>query len=308
MTQKQINTQINNPMNQEFINVFHRLGLPKHFNHYGNKEFSNYQRVALIILFVRSKKSLRDFSKELYESLWIKWLHLRKIPAKSTIHDWLKLFSMKQIRMLNTVLLNNKTELAAIDGTGFDSWQRSRHYAKRIGEPNMPYAKADLFIDVKTKQILDFSLETHKIHDAKVAKRIFKRCKIRGMKILADKGYDSEPLHELVRRRGAVMYAPVRQKCKTSLRKRPKGRYRRECLELPIFQGMRSIVETVNFMLKQTQIPTLRSKKSLMKKREFGWHIALFNMKRKILLENSQENQEVLFLLIIQNVRFRTRP
>ncbi len=81
MKQKQL-TQINNPMNREFINSFHRLGLPMHFNHYGNKEFSNYQRVALIILYQRSKKSLRDFTKELHESLWIKWLDLRKIPKK----------------------------------------------------------------------------------------------------------------------------------------------------------------------------------------------------------------------------------
>ena len=39
---------------------------------------------------------------------------------------------------------------------------------------HMPYAKADLFIDVKTRKIIDFGLLTKRAHDAKVAKKIFK--------------------------------------------------------------------------------------------------------------------------------------
>jgi len=303
MNQKQI-TQINNPMNREFINSFHRLGLPMHFNHYGNKEFSNYQRVALIILYQRSKKSLRDFCVELHESLWIKWLNLKKIPSKSAIHLWLKLFNMRHIRMLNSVLLTHKTRLTAVDGTGFDSWQRSRHYAKRIGEPSMPYAKADLFIDVKSKEILDFSLHCNRIADVRAAEYFFKRSRIKGLTILADGAYDSEPLHEIVRNKGAKLFAPVRK----NSGKKPRGRYRKECVELPEFQGMRSIVETVNFMLKQTQISCLKSKKNIMKQREFGWHVVLHNMKRKILLNSSSENQEVLFFIIVESQLLWTGP
>lgn len=52
--------------------------------------------------------------------------------------------------------------------------------------------------------------------------------------------------------------------------KKPKGKYRRQCLELPDFISQRSIVETVNSVLKRTQIQFLRSRKSYMKKREFG--------------------------------------
>jgi hypothetical protein len=295
MIQKQL-IQINNPMNQEFINLFHRLGLPLHFNYYGNKEFTNYQRIAIIILYVRSKKSLRDFSKELHESMWKKWLGLKKVPCKSAINLWMTLFKMKTIRLLNSLLLKQKKRLTAIDGTGLDSWQRSRHYAKRIGEPNMPYAKVDLFIDVNTKEILDFSLHNFRIHDSKVAKNIFKRNKLKGQIILADGGYDSEPLHEIVRSKGGKLYAPVRKNSGT----KPRGRWRKKCVNLPKFMGKRSIVETVNFMLKQTQIPSLRSKKKLMKQREFGWHVVLHNIKRKILIVEVKENQKILFFIIIQ--------
>ena len=293
--------QHQNRMHREFINLYHRLGLPLHFNHKGNKQFNNLQRISLLILYQRSKKSLVDFCEELKESLWVKWLSLKKIPGGSTLHDWLKLFKMIQIRKLNSLLKAKNISLTAIDGTGLDSWQRSRHYEKRVGEvhvPHMPYAKVDLFIDVKTQQILDFSLEVKRIHDAKVAGIIFKRNKLSGFDILADKGYDSEKLHKLVRSKGGKLFAPVRKMNKVSSNKKPGGKYRRECLELPEFMGMRSLVETVNSVLKRKQISSLRSKKKYMKQREFAWHVVLYNINRKIILGSEDGNQTFIFCQI----------
>src|SRR3989338_8425130 len=161
MFQNIILPKYNNKLEEQLINLFNSSGLPLYFNKTGNKEFTNYQRVSIIILFQRSKKSIRDFIVEFQESKWIFWLGLKKTPKKSTLHDWLKIFDMKIIRKIGKVLLPKEISLTSIDGTGFDSWKRSRHYEKRaekIGRlPYMPYAKADLFIDVKTQIILDFS-------------------------------------------------------------------------------------------------------------------------------------------------------
>jgi len=272
--QKTIN-QSNNSMNQELINLFHSSNLPLHFNKTGNKEFTNYQRVALIILFRRSKKSLRDYVLELKESLWIKWLGLLRIPGKSTLHDWFKLFKMKTIRELFSLIKPKNPKLTAIDGTGLDSWQRSRHYEKRSNEirdlPPMPYAKLDIFIDVRNRMLIDFDLKTSREHDAKVAKRIFRRNKLKGITILADKGYDGEPLHEIVRNKGGIMFAPLRKMDKRGFKnKKPRGIYRRKCMKLPEFMGQRSIVESVNFSLKKKQITALSCKKEYLKKREFA--------------------------------------
>jgi len=60
-----------NKLENQLIKIFHSLNLPLHFNKTGNKEFTNYQRVSIIILFQRSKKSIRDFIDEFYESKWI---------------------------------------------------------------------------------------------------------------------------------------------------------------------------------------------------------------------------------------------
>jgi len=311
MLQQIILPKYNNRLEEQLINLFHSSELPLHFNKTGNKEFTNYQRISIIILFQRSKKSLRDFVVEFQESKWISYLGLKKIPKKSTLHDWLKMFNMKIIRKISKVLLPDKIELTSIDGTGFDSWQRSRHYEKRaleIGDlPHMPYAKADLFIDVKTQIVLDFSLLTHREHDVKVAERIFKRNRIKNIIGLGDKGYDSENLHEIARANGITFYAPVRKMDKKALsNKRPKGRYRRQCVELPEFYGMRWINETVNSVLKRTQIHFLRSKKSFMKQREFGWQIILYNIKRKIIVENNKIKVQTFFYSILIICPFRT--
>jgi len=296
MLQQIILPKYNSRMEEQLVNLFHEIDLPLHFNKTGNKEFTNYQRVSIIILFYKSGKSIRDFIVDFQETKWISWLGLAKIPKKSTLHDWLKMFNMQTIRKICKVLLPKKIELTSIDGTGFDSWQRSRHYEKRaleIGDlPHMPYAKADLFIDVKTQIILDFSLITRREHDVKVAEKIFKRNKIKNIIGLGDKGYDSENLHEIARANGITFYAPVRKMHKWgSKKKRPQGFYRRKCADLPEFYGMRWINETINSVLKRTQIHFLRSKKCFMKQREFGWNVILYNIKRIIKISYNKSSQ-----------------
>ena len=178
MLQQIILPRYNSDMEKQLVNLFHEMDLPLHFNKTGNKEFTNYQRISIIILFYKSKKSIRDFIVEFQETKWIYWLGLEKVPKKSTLHDWLKMFNMQTIRKICKVLTPKNVELTSIDGTGFDSWQRSRHYEKRVGEahiPHMPYAKAGIFIDVKTQIVLDFDFVMSHEHDVKIAERIFKR-------------------------------------------------------------------------------------------------------------------------------------
>ena len=301
MTQQIIQSNYNNQLEEELINLFHQSDLPLHFNKTGNKQFTNYQRISIIILFYRSKKSLRDFIDEFYDSKWISFLELKKIPKKSTLHDWLKIFNMKIIRKICKVLLPKEIKITAIDGTGFDSWQRSRHYEKRVGEvhlPHMLYFKTSLFIDVETKSILDFEVVFNHEHDVKMAERIFKRNKIKNIFGLGDKGFDSEHLHEIARANGIIFYAPVRKRNKKSLKQKPKGKYRRECIELPEFMGKRSLVENVNSVLKRTQIQFLRGKKCFMKKREFGWNVIVYNIKRKIKVSSKRKVQTFIFFEI----------
>ena len=275
------------------------------FQQNGNKEFNNYQRISIIILLRRSGKSIRQFIDEnLSESMWTSWLGLRRTPKKSTLHDWMKLFSMKTIRQLFKLLLPKDVELGAIDSTGIDAFRRSKHYEKRCSDfgdlPHMTYAKTSLFVDVDSKMILDWDLVMSREHDSKIAQRIFKRNTLKNISCLGDKGYDSEPLHEIARENGVDFFAPVRNMDKKALsNRRPKGFFRRKCEENPPKRkGMRSIVENVNYVLKETQITSLRSRKHSMRERELGWHLIFYNIKKIMRLSVSGEMQTFLFFEI----------
>ena len=300
MTQTTLTNQYNHPLEKELLNIFHESGLPRHFNKTRYKDFDNYQRISLIILFRRSKKALRDFIRELQESKWVSWLGLKRIPSKSTLHNWISLFEMKTVRRLFKIIKPKKSKLTAIDGTGFDSFHRSRHYEKRAGFTKMPYAKVDLFIDVKTKEIIDFSLVNKHQHDIVAARQFIKRNKIRNLIILCDGGYDCESFHRQIFEKGGKLYAPVRKINKRSLRKFPKGWFRKQCLELPDFMGQRSIVECINAVLKRRFLNSLRSKNGDMKKREFAWTMIVYNLARR--LENSDFEQirvDSFFILVL---------
>jgi len=318
MFQQIIQSNFNNKLEEEINKLFHRLGLPMHFNKTGNKWFTNYQRISIILLFHQSKKSLRQFIDEnLSSSKWTSWIGLKKIPTKSTLHRWIEIFSEKIIREICRFFVPEKLELTSIDSTGIDAWQRSRHYEKRCSEfeekklPPMDYAKTTFFIDVKTKIILDWDLVMGREHDVKIAERIFKRNNLKGIRGLGDKGFDSEPLHEIARENGIEFFAPVRKMSKKAMRnKRPKGFYRRKCKESPPEdKGMRSISECVNWIIKGTQITSLRSKKDYMRQKELGWHVILYNIKRKIKINKRGDNQTFLFFqteFILFGTRLRT--
>ena len=288
-----------NKLEKEFLNLFHSSDLPLHFNKTGNKEFTNYQRISIIILFRRSKKSLRDFIVEFSESKWTSWLGFIRIPSKSTLHNWIKLFKMKTIKQLFTSINPKRSKMTAIDGTGFDSFHRSRHYEKRVGFTQMPYAKVDLFVDTSTKVIIDYSLVNHHQHDIVAAKQFVKRNKIKDYIILCDGGYDCEELHQSVVDKGGRLYAPVRKMNKRSLLKRPKGKYRRQCVNLPDFMGQRSIIEAINAVLKRRFLNSLRSKKDYMKKREFAWTMIVYNLDRKLRDINNERQDEITFFILL---------
>ena len=297
MNQQEISNQYQTKLHEQIIKVFHVSGMKLHDNLFGSKVYSNYQRVALIVLFQRSGKALRKFVDELFESKWPTWLGLREIPSYRTLHHWLTKWDVVWLRkFLNKTVFEQKPNLMAIDATGFDSWQRSRHYEQRLKDfgvhkKHSPYAKVDLLVDTKSRIIHDWVLRLKPRHDTLGASTMIKRIRYENVLILADRGYDSEPLHQEVFDSGNLMYAPVRD----FKVKRPKGRHRRRCVRKNPLYGQRSIVESINFSLK-SRFRSLRSKLHYMKKREFGWKIITYNLEK---LSQSKKALLKLFLKII---------
>ena len=296
-----------NSLEKQLLNLFHASDLALHFNHKGNKQFTNYQRLSLTIIFRRENKSIRDFLEWLKESKWFSWLGLKKIPKKSTFHDWLFLFDMKLIReLINSSVDESDLKVAAIDGSGIDATFKSSYYKKRLndfGEKiKSSYHKLDILVDVYgKKQIIDYSFLLKNRHDSFVAKRLLKKIKLKKCKILADKGYPNYDFIELMKTKQNNFISPPKnygEKCRHNNFKSEK-KIRNFKSNKPIYRR-RVIVECVFSSLKRKQNLKLRSRLSYMKKREMGWHILFYNIRRNIEFNGNdiKENLHFYFFII----------
>ena len=132
LVQKQIIPH-ENSFRQELNNIILSLDLPKYPNWRGNKQFRTSQRLSVVILYIRSGKSLRDFCEEFKESQWIRWLELKYEIKKSSLNNWLKSFDLKFIKaILDKTNLGDKPKIVGIDGTGIDTQFKSSYYEKRL--------------------------------------------------------------------------------------------------------------------------------------------------------------------------------
>ena len=306
MIQQIIPPKFNNQLEEQLINLFHESDLPLHFNKTGYKDFTNYQRISLIIIFRRENKPIREFLNWLSESKWISWLGLGRAPKKSTFHDWLNLFDTKLIReLINFSVDTSNLKVAAIDGTGVQTNFQSSYFQKRLKElgekVKSSYHKLDIIVDTfGKKQIIDYSFLLKNRHDSFVAKKLLKKIKFRRCKILADKGYPDYEFIEMSKTKQNNFISPPKNyggKCRHDNFKRTrkianyesnKNIYRR-----------RVIVECVFSSLKRKQNLKLRSRLSYMKKREMGWHILFYNIRRNIDFGGVQFKEDLTFFILI---------
>ena len=157
------------------------------------------------------------------ESKWTSYLGLKKIPKKSTFHDWLGIFDTKLIReLINFSVDKNNLLVVAIDGSGIETNFKSSYYKKRLDDFGKKikdnYHKLDIIVGVfGKKQILNHSFLLKNRHDSYVAKKLLKKIKFRRCKILADKGYASYEFIETARTKQNNFISPPKnygEKCR----------------------------------------------------------------------------------------------
>jgi len=283
MTQTTLQCGQEHELYNNIKNLFHACGSRMHDNRFGPKVYTNLQRIALLILRVRSGYSYERFCDEyLPESRWPRWLGLRDLPGSSTLHRWAQEFDMQFIRDLNDKLLEDEDpETLAIDGTGIDSWRRSRHYERRLGEAPRQYAKADIIVDTDSLLVHDWSLLLRKRHDSHVAKQLLSRTTLSGVLIIGDKGYDAEELYEICYWQDNRFFAPVRDAPNKGAPPDTLPWYKRKSHRIKTDYHRRSLVESTIRSLK-SRISALTARIHYMKKREFGWHVLVRNLELKI--------------------------
>lgn len=306
MSQQIIQSNFNNKLEEEINKLFHLSGLPLHFNKTGYKDFTNYQRVALIIIFRRENKPIRDFLEWLEETKWVSWLGLKYIPKKSTFHDWLGWYDLRLIRNLIDLSVDKSNlKVVAIDGSGVQANFQSQYYQKRLKDfkkkIKRPYNKLDIIVDTYgKKQIIDYYFLLKNRNDNFVAEKLLKRTKLRKCKILADKGYPKYDFIEDMKKKKNNFISPP---------KNYGGKYRHNNLKRrkkilnfesnkPIYRR-RVIVEAVFSSLKRKQDLKLRSRVPYRKKGEMGWHILFYNVRRNIEFGRNEFKESLTFYFFI---------
>jgi hypothetical protein len=316
MLQQNILPEFNNKLEKQINNLFHSSGLPLYFNKTGYKDFTNYQRISLIIIFRRENKSIRDFLGDLKESKWISWLGLKRIPKKSTFHDWLVLYDLNQIKeFIKQSVDKSNLKVTAIDGSGIQTDFKSSYYKKRLKEFGRriknSYHKLDIIVDVYgKKQIIDYSFLLKSRHDSYVAKKLLKKIKFEKCKILADKGYPDYEFIEQSKLKQNNFISPPKdygKKCRQDNLKRTRKHKNFETNK-NIYRR-RVIVESVFSSLKRKQHLKLRSRLCDMKKREMGWHILFYNIRRNIEFDGTKSVKSLTFFCVTLKFKLlRTEP
>ena len=285
--------QFNNEFHREIISICHSLNLKEHNFSRGCKLYTNYQRICIMFLFIRSKKSLRDFCAEFEETKWKSWLQLKKCPSHSTLHHWFKYFSLDFLRkLIEKTLINQTPKVLAIDGTGIDSQFKSSYFEKRLKDfksfrkPSNPYHKLDILIDIENNQIFDYSFTLKNRHDSYVAKKLFKRFKYKNCLILADKGYYDLVLFQILKSKLTILVVPPKN---YGSKRRTKQRLSRRDFHDSFYENeqlypLRNKVESSFSAFKRVCKRNLRSKNHIMKKKEMALNIFWYNLRIKIAL------------------------
>ncbi len=220
-------------------------------------------------------------------------LELKSIPHFSTLHKFFQRFSTRLFEKILVQTIRQFDVLdarVAIDSSGYSSHHISKYFVWRITGPTKRkfFIKDSIVVDTDRQIILSHYSRVGPSHDNRDFKPLIKKTKKRVDIVLvtADKGYDDESNHVLVNSMNATCIIPVRE---WSYSRPRTGRYRKKMFyNFDKEQyGHRNKSETVFFVIKKKFGEELSSRSTLLKKKEIKMKNVVYNLYRKVKLDNS---------------------
>jgi len=258
------------------------LGLKKYAHRFSPKKFTQPQLFACLVLKEFLRLDYRKLAQTLTDCSDLpRAIELKTVPHFTTFQKASqRLLRFGQFhRLLHKTIryaqvcqgLPNRVDLAALDGTGFESHHASHYYVQRRAKGGKTwqktsytrYPKAGILCDTRTHLILAVVPGRGPGPDSKHFRPALDQARRHApLKTLAaDAGYDSEASHTYARHQcGVRSLIPPRIGRPTS--KPPSGYWRRQMasrLKLTRY-GQRWQVETVNSMLKRLLDSALRAR------------------------------------------------
>jgi hypothetical protein len=278
---------------------------------FSNRIYSNFQKLFLLVYKQFRKFTYEELLTDLEDNSSLKsYLGFKKLPHYSTL--------IKFAKTLPTTILDKLLiafarlipipKRVVIDSTGISLDNASPHYCKRIGLPykKRPYLKTSLVFDIDNYFILLCKTGKSKRHDTKDAKLLIKKLAktYDEIEILyGDRGYDDEKIFKMVFEiLGA--YPLILQRRMNIDNHRRKGHYRKKTFKIFDYGEylQRNKGETGNSILKKRFSANIKSKVTIIQKRDLFIRIIAYNIDR--LLRTGKE----AILIIIRIVRISQEP
>ena len=252
------------------------LGVPRYSSEFSNRLYDVHIKIGVLIMRQYLDASFREICSMLSSmKVW-----KGKVPDHSTFVKFSKRIDaglLDRTLWAMAHMLCGNDMVIAVDSTGFSCSNASRHFVKRLKETGSKigytndakkgFSKASLAVDTSTKMILACDCIDSNNADVKRMTFLIDDLADGGFSVafvVADKGYDAEYVHvEIKERMNATAFIPLRNMSK------PAKLGRRETRTSGFNRGrmkfffdkekynMRSIVETVNSMVKRKMSDTV---------------------------------------------------
>ncbi len=268
------------------LNVLIRARVPLYMHRKSNHIYTVWQHLILLALRQYECKSYRRFVEWLHEAYYLRiFLQLDNIPHYTTLQKFAARMSGTLLyRIISSFIMLTKIRklFVGIDASGFESSNASSYYTDRTGI-RKKYIKLSIGAELREQIACSLKIRRAPKHDTVDFKPIMERASsIMPLSIVvADKGYDSEYNHELVREHlNALSIIPARYEDVPVWRTH--GKYRKE-MKRRFYTHLyyqRNKNETILSVIKRMFGEHITSRLVRMQNRELTFRVIAYNMHR----------------------------
>src|SRR6056297_308957 len=240
----------------------------------GGGGFAEWVMLALQAIRIELGKSYRQTIDLLSEMPGIlEELGLTRLPHFTVLRDWFEKIPMETCRAFLGETAEKRTGHAAIDSTGFDRDQPSRHYAQRA-HYRVRSLKVTALVDVNTLYVTDVHVSAKLPSDFRVGPQVTRRNAGDLLSVAADRGYDDKAFRDELRASG--IRPLIKHRIYWSLDHAHNARMDRDRY------NRRWMVETVFSSIKRTLGAAVRARTWHLEFREMVLKCIVYNLRRSV--------------------------
>ena len=273
----------------QLLRILKHCRIPLYLHKKSNHIYTVWQHIVLVTIRQYEGKSYRMFTDWLVEAYYLRlFLQLSKIPHYTTLQkfsDRINIMMLGKIISSFILFTGTKHIFTGIDSTGFKITQASEYYTNRA-KLRKKYAKLSIGADVLKQIICKIKIRrAPSKHDNIDFKPIVKRIsELRRLSVVvADKGYDSEENHVMVREKlkGFSIIPPRYENVPVW---KTRGRYRKEMKRgyNKILYNQRNKDETIVSVIKRLFGEHISSRLIRMQNRELTFRCIAYNVHRML--------------------------